>query len=177
MNQQFSKKKQGKSTNMFHTPQTHGELITIPMTSSMHFLSLFSLLFQFVLTVFSIYAFRTQSEIAVLSNSGFSSNIIYLMFPLITWILSFGFRFSCRAIPLDMWRLPVQVREGMKRSQGTPLKLMTLLIELETVICLLYICITLYLGYEPSNIILVIWIIILVISIYLPGKKASDLAK
>ena len=177
MKKQFSKKKYKNSPKTFHTPQTYGELIKIPMTFPMQLISICSILLQVILTIFSVYAFFAQSYIVALEGSGFSSSIIYLIFPIVTWLLSFGFRFGCRAIPFDMWRLPVKVREGVKLSHGTLLKLITLLVELETALCLLYICIVLYLGFQPSNLILVIWIILLVFSVYLPGKKAADVAK
>ena len=177
MNTKNSQKSSKKSQKMFHTPQTYGELVKIPMTTPMHIISISSILVQIVLTVFAVYAFMVQDSIAALSGSGFSSSIIYLVFPIVTWILSFGFRFCCSAIPFDMWRLPMSVRAGVKKSNGSLLKLMTLLAELETAICLLYISIARYLGSEPSNIVLIIWIVILVISIYLPGKKAASLAR
>ena len=60
--------------------------------------------------------------------------------------------------------------------KGSLLKTATLLIELETAICFLYLCIVLYFGYSPSNLILVIWILALIVSVVIPCKKAKELS-
>ena len=162
---------------MFHAPETYGEVRKIPMSSAMHFISAISLFVQVGLTAFAIYAAKTQSIILPLQGSGISTSLIYLVLPLITWMLTIGFRLACRIIPLEIWRLSQRVRKGMIMSEGVPLKTLTLLVELETSICFVYIALSLYLGYSPSNIILFIWIFILFLTIYFPCKKAIQLAE
>lgn len=173
----YYKYKSQTSGNLFHSPQAYGELIKIPMTSGMWAVSAASLIIQLGLTAFAVYAAASSETIPALENSGFSSSMIYLVLPVVTWILTLGFRFACSVVPLEMWRLPMTVRQGVIISEGQPLKLVTLLIELETAVCFVYIAAALYLGGSPSNLALLLWIAALVVSIYLPCRKAAELAK
>ena len=164
------------SKKLFHSPQAYGELIDIPMTASMHALSLLSILVQLGLTAFAAYAAYTTDTIPALESSGFSDSMLYLALPAVSWLLAVGFRFTCRAVPLDMWRLPASVKRGVIKQNGTPLKLLTLLVELETALCLCYIAAALYLGRTPSTPALFLWIAALVLSIYFPCRSAARAA-
>ena len=161
------------SKNLFHSPQAYGKLIEIPMTTSLRVISAVSLIIQAGLTVFAFYLALTTETIPALETSGFSSSYIYLVLPVITWLISLGFRFTCRAVPLEMWRLPKSVKKGMMEQKGQPLKLATLLVELETAICFSYIAVILYLGGSPSNLILLLWLAALVLSIFFPCRQAA----
>ena len=145
------------------------------MTPTMHILSFLSLLVQLVLTVFAVYGTKNKPVILPLQGTGIASGMLFLVLPFITWMLTIGFRLACRIIPLEMWRLPPEVRDGMILNKGSLLKLATLLVELETAVCFVYIGISLYLGFEPNNLVLLVWILILAFSIYLPCKKAGQL--
>lgn len=160
------------SGKMFHAPETDDKAKKIPMSRSMHIISFLSLCIQLILTALAIYAANSQSVIIPLAGSGISSGLIYLTLPITMWTLTLGFRLACRIIPLSMWRLSERVRKGMLLCDGTLLKLLTLLVELETAICFVYICCSLYLGYAPNNLILLLWIMVLFLSIYYPCKKA-----
>ena len=150
------------SKNLFHSPQAYGKLIEIPMTTSLRVISAVSLIIQAGLTVFAFYLALTTETIPALETSGFSSSYIYLVLPVITWLISLGFRFTCRA-----------VKKGMMEQKGQPLKLATLLVELETAICFSYIAVILYLGGSPSNLILLLWLAALVLSIFFPCRQAA----
>ena len=92
------------------------------------------------------------------------------MLPFVTWVITLGFRFTCRAVPLEMWRLPQKVKQGMIRLQGQPLKLATLLVELETAVCFCYIALVLWRGGSPSNPVLLLWLAALALSIFFPCR-------
>ncbi len=173
----YYKSKNQTSRNLFHSPQAYGELIKIPMTPAMTAISVLSLAVQIGLTAFALYAAHTTDSIPALQNSGFASSAIYLVLPVTTWALSFGFRFACSVVPLEMWRLSATVKEGVIRSNGTLLKLITLLVELETAVCFVYIAVTLYLGASPSSLVLLVWIAALVLSIFFPCRKAVALVR
>lgn len=162
----------GISKRYPHTSYTFAEF---EMTPLMHLISISSLLIQFLLTAFAVYAANTQPVILPLQDTGISSGFLFFALPLITWMLTLGFRIACRMIPLELWRLPADVKKGMLLNKGTLLKFTTLLLELETAICFVYIGISLYLGYEPNNLVLLIWIIFLILSVYLPCKKAGEI--
>ena len=157
-----------KNDKIIHGVERYGEIEEIPMTIPMHIVSLSSITVQLLLTVFAFMAFKGQREINALAGTGFSSPVVYLIFPLICWMLSFAFRIACRTIPIDMWRLPDKVKKGMKKDKGVLLKWMTLTLELETALCLLY------MGGEPSNLFLLAWVLMLVFSVYYPGSKAIN---
>ena len=143
----YYQSKSQTSKNLFHSPQAYGRLIEIPMTASMRAISAVSLLLQAALTVFAFYS-----------------------------LISLGFRFTCRVVPLEMWRLPKSVKQGMIRLKGQPLKLATLLVELETAVCFSYIAVILYLGSAPSNFVLLAWLAALILSIFFPCRAAAKKA-
>lgn len=161
------------SKNLFHSPQAYGKLLDIPMTAPMKVISVFSVILQAALTVLAFYlAFETET-IPALEESGFSSSYLYLVLPFVTWVITLGFRFTCRAVPLEMWRLPQKVKQGMIRLQGQPLKLATLLVELETAVCFCYIALALWRGGSPSNPVLLLWLAALALSIFFPCRAAA----
>lgn len=166
-----------KKKKVFHSPERKGELRDIPATPVNSALSTVSLVLQTAMTVFAVYAVMTKMDAAE-GTYGISGDfsLIYLIFPLVSWILALGFRFACRYMPLDMWRLPVRVRQGMVMTEGTLLKLITLLLELETAVCFFYIDIALYLGHVPHDAVMLLWVALLILSVYLPGRRAGKIA-
>lgn len=172
-----SLKKKKKKDPVLHKPEIHGELIKIPMSVPMHIVSVASIGLLAVLTVLTAIAIHESEVIPALLGTGFSGSYVYVALPVLGWLICIGFRFACSQIPLDMWRLPMTVRSGMKKCRGTLLKWMTLLVEIETAAAFLYILIALYRGGEPSTPILLIWLLALVLSIAIPGKMAYDLGK
>lgn len=172
-----SLKKKKKKDPVLHKPEIHGELVKIPMSVPMHIVSATSITLLAVLTVLTILAIQNSEIVAALLNTGLASSYVYIALPVLGWLICIGFRFACSQIPLDMWRLPMTVRAGMKKCKGTLLKWMTLLVELETAAAFIYILIALYLGGEPLTSVLLIWLAALVLSIAIPGKMAYDLGK
>ena len=75
------------------------------------------------------------------------------------------------------WRMPVDVRKGMVVCQGWYLKLATLLVELECAAAFLYVDITLYLGHTPLDVVMVIWLVALLASVWLPCRRAGKIGR
>ncbi|MCD8299673.1 MAG: hypothetical protein LUC41_00615 [Clostridiales bacterium] len=165
------------SRKKFHKPEAYGELIKIPLTVPMKIISVLSVIIQILMTGFVIYAIYSTDTIPALEGTGYATSFIYLLFPFVTWVITFGFRFMCRRMPLEMWRLPAKVKKGMVLLKGQPLKLLTLLAELETAVCFTYIVLILYLGSSPKNAVILIWIAVLVLSVWLPCRKAAHTTK
>ncbi len=168
----FSNSKNKNSKKPFHKPEAYGELIKIPSTVPMKVISVISIIVQALLTALAIYAIVTTDTIAALEGSGFATSMIYIIFPIVTWILTFGFRFMIRYLPVEMWRLPAKVKKAVVFCEGKPLKLGTLLIELEVAILFLFITLILLAGGTPSIPLLIVFIAVLALSIYLPGRRA-----
>ncbi len=168
-----------RKKKIFHAPEKKGELRQIPVTPLNRALSLVSLGVQAGMTAFGIWAVsgrygeNTGPEAAL----GGEASLLFLIFPLVSWILALGFRLACRYLPLDMWRLPVRVRDGMKRTEGTLLKRMTLLLELETAVCFFYIDVVLYLGGTPGDWVMLLWVAALCLSVYLSGRQAARIGE
>lgn len=168
-----------KKKKVFHSPERKGKLKEIPVTPSNRILSAVSLALQAGMTVFAVYAAVTRRGVSA-GNGGYGiggeASLLYLVFPAVSWLLTLGFRLACRYLPLDMWRLPVRVRRGFQMTEGTLLKLLTLLLELETALCFLYIDISLYVGYVPNDAVMLAWVAALALSVYLPGRQAARIA-
>lgn len=165
-----------KKKKAFHAPQTYGEKMAIPMTGPMRIISAVSLVLQAGLTAFAVYAAASGREPALALGYGFSLRFLFILLPAVCWLVTAGFRIACRALPLDMWRMPVRVREGMRRDQGRPLKLITLLVELETAAAFFYICVTIYLGCPPLDAVMAAWLGALILSVWLPARRAGQLS-
>lgn len=169
-----------RKKKVFHAPQRKGELKEIPATPANRMLSFVSLAVQAGMLAFAAYAVavRYGAGAGESGNYGLSgeASLIYLVFPAVSWVLTLGFRLACRCLPLEMWRLPVRVRRGFEMTEGTLLKLMTLLLELETALCFFYIDVSLYAGYTPSDAVMLAWVAALALSVYLPGKRAGQIA-
>lgn len=169
-----------KKKKVFHAPSRTGQLREIPATLSNRILSAVSLAVQAGMTVFAVYAVAVRYGADVAAEGGYGisggASLLYLVFPAISWILTLGFRLACRYLPLEMWRLPVRVRRGFERTEGTLLKRLTLLLELETALCFFYIDISLYVGYAPSDAVMLIWVAAMALSVYLPGRQAARIA-
>ena len=126
----MANKKKKKRKQVFHAPQTIGERTRLKMTPCLTALSLISLAVQTGGSIFAIVG------CVQLSNAGYSDAWMLLILPIVMWVISIVARLGFRYLPLDMWRMPVDVRKGMVVCQGWLLKLATLLVELES--CLLY---------------------------------------
>ena len=57
------------------------------------------------------------------------------------------------------------------------LKLATLLVELECAAAFLYVDITLYLGHTPLDVVMVIWLVALLASVWLPCRRAGKIGR
>ena len=148
-----------KKKPMFHAPQKTGKMRKIPTSLPVRILSVVSLVLLAALTAFAIYAMTRQGGESV-SSGQFSMQVslMYLLLPVIGWIIALGFRLAVRFIPLEMWRLPMSIREATIKTEGRYLKLATLLVELETVLVFGYIILALYQGMTPSDLPILIWV-------------------
>ena len=172
-NKKNTKKKKHKQ--VFHAPKTYGEKRKIPMSPLMWGLSGLSWGVQLGLTIFAVTVVnQTYGTAEVLNYNGIEINnaVLYLALPIVGWILTICFRLAARFLPLDMWRLPVNVRKGVVLLQGVPLKLSTILVELSTALAFLYIDIAIYLWGAPSNLALLVWIAALAASVWFPLRRA-----
>lgn len=164
-------KKKRKYKNMFHAPKTIGERTRLKMTPLLRGLSWGSLALQAGSSVFSIVGF------AALSGAGYVDGWMLLVLPIVMWVISIVARLGFRYLPLDMWRMPVDVRKGMVACQGWYLKLACLLVELECAAVFLYVDITLYLGHTPLDAVMVAWLAALAVSVWLPCRRAGKIGR
>ena len=161
-----------KKKPMFHSPQTTGQIRKIPTSLPVKILSIVSLVLLIGLTAFAIYAVATQGGTTIEFKGGFSmrASLLYLFLPIVGWLIALGFRIAVKIIPLEMWRLPMSIRDATIKTEGRYLKLCTILIELETVVAFIYITITLYLGNIPSDLPIIIWVAAVVGTIIACGR-------
>lgn len=172
-NKKNTKKKKRKQ--VFHAPQTYGEKRKIPMSPMMWALSGLSWAVQLGLTIFAITIVNlTYGTADVLNYNGIEINnaVLYLALPIVGWILTICFRLAAKFLPMDMWRMPVNVRKGVVMLQGVPLKLATILVELSTALAFLYIDIAIYVWGAPSNLALLVWVAALAASVWFPLRRA-----
>lgn len=165
------KKKKRRYKTMFHAPKTVGERTRLKMTPLLRGLSWGSLALQAGSTVFSIVGYAT------LTQAGYVDGWMLLVLPIVMWVISVVARLGFRYLPLDMWRMPVDVRKGMVVCQGWYLKLVTLLVELECAALFLYVDLTLYLGGTPLDAVMVAWLALLAVSVWLPCRQAGKLGR
>ena len=171
MAKQNQQKKKRRYKNMFHTPKTIGERTRLKMTPLLRGLSWGSLALQAGSSIFSIVGY------VALTQAGYVDGWILLVLPIVMWVLSIVARLGFRYLPLDMWRMPVDVRKGLVVCQGWYLKLATLLVELECAAAFLYVDITLYLGHTPLDVVMVIWLVALLASVWLPCRRAGKIGR
>ena len=100
-----------------------------------------------------------------------------LALPIVMWVISIVARLGFKYLPLDMWRMPVDVRKGMVVCNGWLLKLTTLLVELECAATFCYVDIALYLGYAPLDAVMLAWLVALALSVWLPCRKAGRIGR
>lgn len=167
----MANKKKRKRKQVFHAPQTIGERTRLKMTPALTALSLSSLAVQAGGSIFAIVG------CVQLTNAGYVDGWMLLILPIVMWVLSLTARLGFRYLPLDMWRMPVEVRKGMVLCQGWLLKLATLLVELISAVVLLYVNISLYLGYAPQNAIMMAWLAALLVAVWLPCRKAGKIGR
>ena len=171
------KKKKKKLKTPFHAPQRMGEKTPILMTPLLWTLSAVSIAFQFFLTGFAIYMASVWVPMGVEGPFGMNAGYLPLILPVIMWVLTLVSRIGIKALPLDMWRMPVDVRKGMFKCGSWLLKLVTLLLELECTAVFLYVDVCLYVGAAPLDAVMFVWLAALALSVYLPCRYAGKLGR
>lgn len=163
---------QSKKKPLFHAPQKTGIMRKIPTTLPMKVISIIGLAALAALTVFAVVAIvqRSDEYVALSGNYALKAPIMFVILPLIAWIIALLFRLAVRFIPLEMWRLPMSIREATIKTQGQYLKFATLLLELETTIMLGYITVSLYLGRVPGDLPVLVWVAAVVATIIFFGR-------
>lgn len=164
-------KKKKKRKQVFHKPETVGERTHLKMTPGLQALSVLSLAVQTAATVFAIWG------AVVLHDQGYGQSAMLLILPAVMWVISIVARLGFRYLPLDMWRMPVDVRKGMVICSGWLLKQVTLLVELECAAAFFYVDIALYLGMAPRDEIMLIWLAVLAVSVWLPCRRAGRIGR
>lgn len=167
----MANKKKKKRKQMFHAPQTIGERTRLKMTPLLIALSLGSLAVQLGGSVFAVWGCAT------LSGAGYSDAAYLLALPIALWVVTIVARLGFRFLPLDMWRMPIDVRKGMVACDGWLLKLVTLLVELESAAALLYVNISLYLRAAPLEAVMLAWLAALAVSVWLPCRRAGRIGR
>lgn len=171
------KKKKKKLKTPFHAPQRMGEKTPIRMTPLLWTLSAVSIAFQLFLTGFAIYMASVWVPMGVEGPFGMNAGYLPLILPVIMWVLTLVSRIGIKALPLDMWRMPVDVRKGMFKCGSWLLKLVTLLLELECTAVFLYVDVCLYVGAAPLDAVMFVWLAALALSVYLPCRYAGKLGR
>ena len=110
----------------------------------------------------------------ILHNQGYGQSGLLLALPIVMWVISIVARLGFKYLPLDMWRMPVDVRKGMVVCNGWLLKLTTLLVELECAATFCYVDIALYLGYAPLDAVMLAWLVALALSVWLPPAARPE---
>lgn len=167
----MANKKKRKRKQVFHAPQTVGERTRLKRTPLLIALSLSSLALQLGASIFAVYG-----DMA-LSRAGYSDGAYLLALPGAMWVITIVARLGFRFLPLDMWRMPADVRKGMTVCDGWLLKLATLLVELESAAAFLYVNISLYLRYTPLEAVMLAWLAALAVSVWLPCRRAGKLGR
>lgn len=167
----MANKKKKKRKQVFHAPQTIGQRTRLKMTPALTVLSLVSLAIQAGGSIFAIVG------CVQLSDAGYTDAWMLLILPIVMWVISIVARLGFRYLPLDMWRMPIDVRKGMVVCQGWLLKLVTLLVELESAVAMLYVNIALYLGYTPLDVVMMVWLAALLVSVWLPCRRAGKIGR
>lgn len=174
-------KKKKRKGNPFHTPKTVGEKLEFHATPLIHLLSALSLVFQLAMTVVGIIGYNKFLPLNVAGPFGFNAAYMLLLLPGVMWLLTIVARVAFRALPLDMWRMPIEVRAGMVKCGGWLLKLATLLVELECSVAFLIIEIGLFTGFALNdtvmNIIVLCLLAALVVSVWSPCREAGKLGR
>ncbi|MBQ9030045.1 MAG: hypothetical protein IJ106_01150 [Parasporobacterium sp.] len=161
-----------KKKPLFHKPKTTGEKRKIPTPLPVKILSVLSLVLLAALTVFAVYAaVKQRGELVALSPGyAMSAPLLLILLPVVCWIIALGFRLAVRLIPLEMWRLPLSIRDATIQTSGKYLKICTLLIELETVLSFGYLTVTLYNKRIPGDIPILIWVALIAATIIFFGR-------
>lgn len=167
----MANKKKKKHKQVFHAPETIGERTRLRMTPLLTALSLGSLAVQLGGSIFAVWGY------ASLSGAGYSDAAYLLALPAVMWVISIAARLAFRFLPLDMWRMPIDVRGGMVKCSGWLLKLVTLLVELECSAAFLYVNICLYLRYAPMEAVMLAWLLALAVSVWLPCRRAGRIGR
>ena len=164
---------------LFHKPKTTGEVRKIANTPLMWIVSIGSLVLLAALSAFAVYAVtqRNAEQVVLYADITMNAWLLFLFLPLIAWIIAVGFRLAVKMIPLEMWRLPVSVKEANIKTGGRYLKFATLLLELETVLLFGYITLVLYFGYIPGDIPVFMWVAAVVITVVAFSKYAVNAAQ
>ena len=168
-----------KKKPIFHKPQTTGVQRKIPASTPVKILSIGSLVLLAALTAFAVYAMVTKGDVFVALSGEFAIklSVMFVFLLVIVLLIAGGFRLAVRFIPLEMWRLPMSVREATIRTQGRYLKITTLLVELETILAFGYIMGSLYQEQIPGDLPLVVWVLAVIATVVFFGRYVLTAAK
>ena len=169
----------GNKKPMFHSPQKKGEVVPVPMNAFLWVLSIVSLAALVALSAFSVYAAITRNTEMIMLSPGFGMNagFLYVLLPIVGWIICAGFRLAIRLIPLEMWRLPSSVKEATIKTKGKYLKYATLFMELEATLAFGYITLSIYNGKPPEDLVLLIWVAAEIATIIFFGRYVKIAAE
>ena len=174
-------KKKKRRGNPFHAPKTVGEKIPFKSTPALYAIGGVSLLVQIALTVVGVVAYNKFFPLNIPGPFGFNAGYVGMALPLVMWCITIFVRIAFRSFPLDMWRMPVQVRAGVAKSGGWILKLVTLLVELELAIAFLVINVGFYQGFALNdtvmNAVTFALLGVLIVTIWLPMRYAGKLGR
>ncbi len=170
-------KKKKKAKTPFHAPKRMGEKTPILMTPMLWTMSAVSIALQLFLTGFAIFVATKWVPLEVVGPFGMNAGYVPLVLPIVLWVLTLVERIGIKSLPLDMWRMPVDVREGMFKCGSWLLKLVTLLIELECAAVFLYVDVCIYVGASPLDAVMLVWLAALALSVYLPCRYAGKLGR
>ena len=161
-----------KKKPMFHAPKKTGEMRKIPTPTWVKILSIVSLVVLAGLAAFGIYgAVRRSGEVIILSPTfGMSAPLLLILLPVVAWLIALGFRLAVRLIPIEMWRLPMSVKDATIKTSGKYLRICTLLIELETALMFWYLTWALYSDRIPGDLPILIWVAAVAVTVILLGR-------
>ena len=174
-------KKKKRRGNPFHAPKTVGEKIPFKSTPLLYVIGTISILVQVAMTVVGVMGYNKFFPLDIVGPFGFNAGYIALVPAVVMWIITIFVRIAFRSFPLDMWRMPVNVRSGVAKSGGWLLKLVTLLAELELAVAFLIIAIGLYQGFAGNdtvmNVVVFALLAALVVTVWLPMRYAGKLGR
>ena len=168
-----------KKKPLFHKPQTTGVKRKIPAATPVKILSIGSLVLLAALIAFAVFAIAGKGDSFVALSGEFSIklSVMFVFLLVIVCLIAGGFRLAVRFIPLEMWRLPMKVRDATIRTEGRYLKIATLLIELETILAFGYIMATLYMERIPGDLPLLIWVLAVAATVIICGRYVLTAAE
>ena len=177
----MANKKKKRKGNPFHKPQRMGEKTPFKATPLLHVLSAVSLLVQVGLTVLAAVGYHKFFPLNIAGPFRLNAAYMFWLLPLVIWVITIVARLGFRTLPLDMWRMPIDVRKGMVVCNGWLLKLTTLLVELECAVAFTVIEVGMYTGFALNDIVMDIVVFgllaVLVVTVWLPCRRAGKIGR